>query len=187
MKVYVDELPKSCAECEWFTSNHIGDHRNFCLLARMPFYNTKEEREKGRGQHKNGLSDFECPLKPLAEIEKERDANYENYSICWKDNEYLKKQLAEKEEELKEFKSIGATPKQLQRAYQERFKYNERCCELKKQHIQNKINFAVEQLEKVKELGVKDFNLGKGNLALARLIDKINNQIKELKEGKIYE
>ena len=100
MKVYVDKLPKSCAECEWFTSNHIGNHRNFCLLARMPFYNTKEEREKGRGQHKNGLSDFECPLKPLAEIEKERDANYENYSICWKDNEYLKKQLAEKEKEI---------------------------------------------------------------------------------------
>ena len=70
MKLYVDELPKSCAECEWFTSNHIGDHRNFCLLARMPFYNTKEEREKGRGQHKNGLSDFECPLKPLAEYDK---------------------------------------------------------------------------------------------------------------------
>lgn len=125
----------------------------------------------------------------LAEIEKERDANYENYSICWKDNEYLKKQLAEKEEELKEFKSIGATPKQLQRAYQERFKYNERCCELKKQHIQNKINFTVGRLEKVK-VALKTFKFnynGVIDCCEDYVFDIIDNQIKELKEGKIYE
>ena len=36
----------------------------------------------------------------LAESEKERDGNYENYSICWKDNEYLKQQLEDAEEHI---------------------------------------------------------------------------------------
>lgn len=73
MKVYVDgELPKSCAECEWFTPNHSSkDGRNFCLLARMPFYNTEEERKINRGQHKGSLSDFDCPLKSLADHDKQ--------------------------------------------------------------------------------------------------------------------
>ena len=66
--IYVDELPKSCSECEWFTPNHCDKGgKNFCLLARMPFYNTEEEREKSRGQHKDNLSDFDCPLKKLTD------------------------------------------------------------------------------------------------------------------------
>ena len=36
----------------------------------------------------------------LEESEKERDGNYENYSICWKDNEYLKQQLEDAEEHI---------------------------------------------------------------------------------------
>ena len=108
----------------------------------------------------------------------------------------LKQQLAEKEEELKEFKSIGATARQLQRAYQDRYKYNDRCCELKNQHIQNKINFAVEQLEKVKELCKKKFDWWENSEWEGDIYDKsdvsnayfdieanIDNQIKQLKEG----
>lgn len=72
MKVYVDELPKSCSECEWFTPNHCSkDGRNFCLLARMPFYNTEEEREIRRGQHKDSLNDFDCPLHSLCDYTKQ--------------------------------------------------------------------------------------------------------------------
>ena len=72
MTIYVDELPKSCEECEYFTPNHCSKYgRNFCLLARMPFYNTKEEREKTRGQHKDSLSDFDCPLQSLADYTKQ--------------------------------------------------------------------------------------------------------------------
>lgn len=72
MKVYVDELPKSCAECEWFTPNHSSkDGRNFCLLARMPFYNTEEERQTTRGQYKDSLSDFDCPLQSLSDHTKQ--------------------------------------------------------------------------------------------------------------------
>lgn len=38
--------------------------------------------------------------KKLEETEEERDGNYENYSICWKDNEYLKQQLEEKDNKI---------------------------------------------------------------------------------------
>ena len=73
MKVYVDKIPKCCNECEWFTPNHCGSKggRNFCLLARMPFYNTEAERATQRGQNKDSLSDFDCPLKSLAEHDKQ--------------------------------------------------------------------------------------------------------------------
>lgn len=37
----------------------------------MPFYNTEAERATRRGQNKNGLSDFDCPLKSLAEHDKQ--------------------------------------------------------------------------------------------------------------------
>ena len=72
MKVYVDELPKSCSKCEWFTPNHCSKGgRNFCLLARMPFSNTEEDRQISRGQHKDSLSDFDCPLKSLSDYTKQ--------------------------------------------------------------------------------------------------------------------
>ena len=72
MKVYVSEMPKNCSECEWFTPNHCSKNgRNFCLLARMPFYNTEEERKINRGQHKDSLSDFDCPLQSLSDYTKQ--------------------------------------------------------------------------------------------------------------------
>lgn len=72
MKVYVSELPKSCSECEWFTPNHCSKNvRNFCLLERMPFCNTQEERQTIRGQHKDSLSDFDCPLHSIADHTKQ--------------------------------------------------------------------------------------------------------------------
>lgn len=65
MKVYVDEIPKCCAECEHCTFNHTKNNgRPFCLIARMPLYNG-EEINKDRGQHKDSLSDFDCPLLQL--------------------------------------------------------------------------------------------------------------------------
>lgn len=73
MKLYVDELPKCCAECEWFTPNHCGgkNERNFCLIARMPFYNTEEDRKATRGQNKDSFADFDCSLQSLAEHDKQ--------------------------------------------------------------------------------------------------------------------
>ena len=61
-KVYVNGLPKSCSECEWCTLNHKDNYsRPFCLIARMPLYNGDKVKEE-RGQHKDSLSDFDCPL-----------------------------------------------------------------------------------------------------------------------------
>lgn len=61
-KVYVDELPESCSKCEWCTLNHKNNYGiPFCLMARMPLYNGDKANEE-RGQHKDSLSDFDCPL-----------------------------------------------------------------------------------------------------------------------------
>lgn len=97
--------------------------------------------------------------------------------------EELKQQLAEKEKELKKIKNLRATPKQLQRAYQERYKYKERCNELKNQHLKDKISFAVEQLEKVKELfeSCWDYYFDIGELCNKELFyNKIEQLIAEL-------
>lgn len=61
-KVYVDELPESCSKCEWCTLNHKDNYgRPFCLISRMPLYNGDKVNEE-RGQYKDSLSDFNCPL-----------------------------------------------------------------------------------------------------------------------------
>lgn len=49
---------------------------------------------------------------------------------------------------------------------------------------QDKISFAVEKLIEIKEFADKQFNLDTCNLSLATVLDKIVNQIKQLKEGK---
>ena len=70
-KVYIDELPESCSKCEWCTLNHKDNYgRPFCLMARMPLYNGDRVNE-GRGQHKDSLSDFECPLHLLKTHDRE--------------------------------------------------------------------------------------------------------------------
>lgn len=72
-KVYIDELPESCSKCEWCTLNHKDNYgRPFCLMARMPLYNGDRVNE-GRGQHKDSLSDFECPLHLLKTHDREKD------------------------------------------------------------------------------------------------------------------
>lgn len=91
--------------------------------------------------------------KLIAKLEQADEIINNPYTLIFQQQQLidnLQSQIEEKEKELKKFKSIGATPRQLRRAYQERFKYNERYCELKKQHIQNKINFAVSYLEVIK-------------------------------------
>ena len=88
----------------------------------------------------------------LAETEEERDGNYENYSICWKDNTHLKQQLADKDNE--------------------------------------KIKFAIAELEKVKEFFLEehrdeemdtDYIITKD---AGQIADYLLDQIKLLKEGK---
>ena len=133
------------------------------------------------------IADLEAKLAESEEKYKKLGECYKNTARQDLEDKYrladeidqLKQQLAEKEEELKKFKSIGATPRQLQRAYQERYKYNERRLQLEEQlnsakvgeefalkccdeannllalqvagQNQDKISFCIEKLEKVKE------------------------------------
>ena len=70
-KVWVEELPESCSKCEWCTLNHKDNNgRPFCLMARMPLYNGDRLNEE-RGQHKDSLSDFDCPLHSIKDFERE--------------------------------------------------------------------------------------------------------------------
>ena len=102
MKIYVDEMPKSCIDCEQYTENHTENYgRGGCCIAKMPFYNTKEDRQMSRGQHKDSISDWECPLHSLAEHDAEllRNAIVPKFKKCQKvwavycDNEILKGQI----------------------------------------------------------------------------------------------
>lgn len=76
----------------------------------------------------------------LAECEKQRDANYEMYSICWKDVKHMEQQLDEKEKEL------NLTKKLLEN-------YRLQCHEFLKTETnicnQDKISFAVDVLEEI--------------------------------------
>ena len=86
-KVYVDELPKNCSKCEWCTLNHKDNYgRPFCLIARMPLYNGDKVNEE-RGQHKDSLSDFECPLQSLKTHDRELVKE-----VCEKIREHLSEQ-----------------------------------------------------------------------------------------------
>lgn len=70
-KVYVDEMPNSCSKCEWCTLNHKDNYgRSFCLMTRMPLYNGDKIYEE-RGQHKDDLSDFDCPLIDIKDHDRE--------------------------------------------------------------------------------------------------------------------
>ena len=105
----------------------------------------------------------------LAESEKERDGNYENYSICWKDIDQLKQQLAEKEKEIEELKDyIGCKG----------------CIDLIAKTRQDKINFAIEKLQEMKKCLFDVWAMGYGEICKYEIEDVFDEKIKELKEGK---
>ena len=87
-KVWVEKMPESCSECEWCTLNHNGNYgRPVCSMVRMPLYNGDKIKEE-RGQHKDSLSDFDCPLHSIKDHDRELVKQ-----VC----EKIKQQLAEKE------------------------------------------------------------------------------------------
>ena len=110
------------------------------------------------------ISDLEAKL---AESEKERDSNYENYSICWKENTELKQQLEDAEEH------IDNLELQLREQYQLVDEKDEQLAEKE----QDKISFAVEQLVNVKNRIQEDFDYDD-------LMCWLDKQIKQLKEMK---
>ena len=190
-----------CKGCgEKFNKDMQSNNVGYCYICNE-FYMQKQvtdleaklaEREKFMKD--NGFKNLEELDNYIQKIHSHYDEvkNKGTCGLCEKiDNEQikeLKQQLSEKDKELNKFKSIGATPRQLQRAYQERFKYNERCSELKKQHIQNKINFAVSYLEVIKAFIIdKEFYFtgeDYSTVYVEDITEEIDNQIKELKEMK---
>lgn len=95
--------------------------------------------------------------------------------------EDVKSLIAEKEKEIEELKAQRHI--YLNRSVEECNKITD--LEFELQHkSQDKISFTVEQLIETKEFADKQFNLDICNLALARVLDKIDNQINKLKEIK---
>ena len=101
---------------------------------------SEKEKQEFLIKYKHWKTEYEQLKQQLAE--KGTDIAFLEATTCsmqddidyWENKvDQLEEKLAEKEEELKEFKSIGATPRQLQRAYQERYKYNERRLRLEEQ------------------------------------------------------
>lgn len=87
-EIYVKEMPKSYSKCEWCTLNHKDNYgRPFCLMARMPLYNGDRVNEE-RGQHKDSLSDFDCPLHSIKDHDQELVRQ-----VCEKIREYLRRQV----------------------------------------------------------------------------------------------
>lgn len=186
-----------------------GIIHDVCIRTETDIYQENQQLKQQLTQYEkfmkdNGFKDLEELDNYIQNIHSHYDEikNKGTCGLCEKlDNELinqLKQQLADKEKEIEslkassdknidyliEFASLIDNEKDCNRM----LKALDRVKKGKKYIIdkdnQDKISFAVEQLEKAKELGVKDFNLDKGNLALARLIDKIDDQIKAIKEMK---
>ena len=146
----------------------------------------------------NKITDLETKLAECeSELEKQKE-KYDKLYGCYKktssedlqdkyslaeENEQLKKQLTEKEEEYQSFKKIA----------DENVNYlKNRILEETKNYNQDKISFAIEQLEKVKEeMDLRPRGVSKGwkNKEYDTLVEEdvyevIDNQIKQLKEGK---
>lgn len=96
------------------------------------------------------------------------------------ENQQLKQQLAEKEKEIERLNLEFETQEDWQEKWQ---KLYDETCNLN----QDKISFAVEQLEKVKELvgekGVVSSPFGTLKIYASDVSEIIDNQIKELKKG----
>lgn len=192
---YKNYFNGGCLTCMFAERDERGRYLGHCSgFSNCSYEQYKGETDITEEEKDEKIADLEQQLAEKEAELKEQKEKYENLYKCYKNTssedlkdkyhlaeeiEELKQQLTEKEKELKKFKRVGATPKQLQRAYQERYKYNERCDKLKNQHIQNKIKFAVEQLEKVKEEFIsEDWDLYDTADLLEQVCELRNKQIK---------
>ena len=218
MKVYVDEMPKNCFECPCFkndlespcglsdgTCDYFLDEIDGgeCPLHSITEHNKKfqqqlAESEKERKKaHQEGFlqKQFDKDAE-IMQLEQQL-ADMERSKLAW-ENKYFKleKQVAEKETDLSLARNEINTLKHNLNVLQEHHKvmcekYFQKCQETN----ENKISFAVEKLEKVKDYfceededgdGVKtgDWTITKDACDVAEFI---NNQIKELEIEKILE
>lgn len=118
---------------------------------------------------------YEATIKQLEEqnarLIEERDGYYENYSICWKDNEQLKQQLAEKEDEIEKLNNKIASNSKWLKLLDKQFV-----------QIRNHNQDKIELLEKVKELFDCKYYYcyGDNNINIVINRNKFNEQIDTL-------
>ena len=161
------------------------------LLSAYEDLNKEFECKKENVKLHEQIADLEAKL---AESEKRlvNCVDFDTWQKTAKENKELKQQLAEKEKEIETLKEENernkAEAESQHKSFIDCFKdkmgltlYYDN---IEKQHNQDKISFVVEQLIETKEFADKQFNLDTCNLALARVLDKIDNQIKQLKEMK---
>lgn len=108
----------------------------------------------------------------VEKADKEIKEIYKDYNVLVEEYNELKQQLAEKEKEIERLNLEFETQEDWQEKWQ---KLYDETCNLN----HDKISFAVEQLEKVKE---KLNELFENEHGCAVITDVLNNQIKELKK-----
>lgn len=161
-------------------------------------YYIKHKRPKSKiGQAEQQISDLEAKLAEKEEINKlanEQLEDMERSKLAW-ENKYFKleKQLAEKDKDIKYLKESYYMIQDEKDHYAGQcLNLQDRIEELEKIinesfHNQDKISFAVEQLEKVKKdidcyMAIREGDLPYNiECLLLDFADKIDNQIKELK------
>lgn len=154
-----------CSTCQDLV-NCINRDEPYCLKGKLLF-------------SKDKIADLEAKLAEVQECGLRASAKHnlemQNVQICMKE---LEAELAEKDKEISNLKGlVNERDKQIKN-----LKTNKKRVIEHKNNV--KISFCIEQLEKVKELAYKDFELDKGNISLARVLEEIDNQIKQLKEMK---
>lgn len=153
---------------DWISYIYDNESKEEVKISKEDFVRLLNKQEEQIADLETKLADSnESHYKNIVELTKiatEKDRKIDQ----------LKQQLAEKEKELEEVKksktyimNFGGKVKEV-RVLDDN---------------QDKISFCIEKLEKVKEVALKDFELDKSNISLARVLDKIDNQINELKKG----
>lgn len=141
MKIYVDELPKSCKECPLYRSGRLKVKKGAryidaetCVLGN--FYKFQEIDDEIDT----------CPLETTQSLKQQvrEEVVEEIKKQLAQENQQLKQQLAEKDKE------IAYMTKQAKKFNNEAQKYYEDayCNDF---HNQDKISFAIQQLQRVKE------------------------------------
>ena len=172
---------------ELTTGNYCDEHIGICTKCYGSMFQVSNEFVKGLmdkiADLEEKLTESElkvCELQFKAlkkDVKKYKNADKEllNENINLKDNvRELKQQLAEKDEEIKQLNN-RILISQLQAPKEQILNILGSQC-IQYNPDQDKISFAVEQLEKVKGYF--------GELSLYEMYDKIDNQIKQLKEKK---
>lgn len=123
------------------------------------------------------IADLEAKLAELREqitiLDEENSKTFMKSVNAWRENAELKQQLAEKEQKLKEYELVIRLNVPLIKQLEEQIG----------NHSQNKISFAVEQLNQAK--GKIQHNILFVDCDdYVNVIEEIDNQIKQIKEGK---